>query len=171
MGNKVYVLIAASIGLLLGFILGGGNATLETADSSDGVKSATDKSPSKPNGILPPTERSFNGDVVSPPPLLTEEDVSAKKRLSPSDLRDRLFAAQVDSNPITRTSAFAEVLSELDENNVDAVLEAFEDLSFGFEHMQEYRMLLYGWGRFDPLKAIEYCNETVSYTHLTLPDE
>ena len=122
--------------MLLGFILGGGNATQETADSSDGVKSATDKSPSKPEGIPRSTEGSFNGDVVSPPPLLIEEDVSVKKRLSPSDLRDRLFAAQVDSNPITRTAAFAEGLSELDENNVDAVLEAFEDLSFGFEHMQ-----------------------------------
>ena len=31
MGNKVYVLIAASIGLLLGFILGGGNTPPETA--------------------------------------------------------------------------------------------------------------------------------------------
>ena len=70
MGNKVYVLIAASIGLLLGFILGGGNATQETADSSDGVKSATDKSPSKPEGIPRSTEGSFNGEVSSSASLL-----------------------------------------------------------------------------------------------------
>ena len=161
MGNKVYVLIAASIGLLLGFILGGGNAPPETAEISDGVKSSTDtgKTLSKSEGISRSTEGSFNGEVSSSASLLAEEDVSPRKGRTPSDLRDRLFAAQVDSNPITRTAAFAEVLSELDENNVDAVLEAFEDLSFGFEHMQEYRMLLYGWGQFDPLKAIEYCNE------------
>ena len=143
MGNKVYVLIAASIGLLLGFILGGGNTPPETADSSDGVKSTTDtdKALSKSEVISRSTEGSFNGEVPSSASLLAEEDVSAKKGSTPSDLRDRLFAAQVDSNPITRTAAFAEVISQLDENNVDAVLEAFEDLSFGFEHMQEYRML------------------------------
>jgi hypothetical protein len=126
MGNKVYVLVAAAIGLLLGFLLGGGgDSPQETPEISDGVKSATDKSPLKPEGISQSTEGSFNGEVFSSVPLLAEKEVSAKKRLSPSDLRDRLFAAQVDSNPITRTAAFAEVLSELDENNVDAVLEAF----------------------------------------------
>ena len=35
-------------------------------------------------------------------------------------------------------------------------------MPFGFEHMQEYRMLLYAWGQFDPTGAIEYCNERAS---------
>ena len=35
-------------------------------------------------------------------------------------------------------------------------------MPFGFEHMQEYRMLLYAWGQFDPIQAIEYCNKRAS---------
>ena len=89
MGNKVYVLIAASIGLLLGFILGGGNAPPETVEISDGVKSSTDtdKTPSKSEGISRSTEGSFNGEVPSSASLLAEEDVSAKKGRTPSDLQ------------------------------------------------------------------------------------
>ena len=77
-------------------------------------------------------------------------------------VRQLLFEARAESSPITRLSAFAEALSDLNEDNLEEVLEAYETLPFGFEHMQEYRMLLYAWGQFDPAGAIEYCNKRAS---------
>lgn len=81
---------------------------------------------------------------------------------SSKSVRELLFQARAESSPITRLSAFAEALSDLDEDNLDEVLEAYESLPFGFEHMQEYRMLLYAWGQFDPTGAIGYCNKRAS---------
>jgi len=77
-------------------------------------------------------------------------------------IRDLLFKARAESNPIARLSGFSEALSDLNEDNLDDVLEAYESMPFGFEHMQEYRMLLYAWGQFDPIGAIEYCNKRAS---------
>jgi hypothetical protein len=75
---------------------------------------------------------------------------------------DLLFRARGESSPIARLSAFAEALSDLNEENLEEVLEAYESMPFGFEHMQEYRMLLYAWGQFDGVGAIEYCNKRAS---------
>lgn len=85
-----------------------------------------------------------------------------KKTSSSKSVRELLMQARAESSPITRLSAFAAALSDLNEDNLDEVLEAYESLPFGFEHMQEYRMLLYAWGQFDPTGAIGYCNERAS---------
>ena len=96
-----------------------------------------------------------------PPGSSTDaEEVNSPSRVR--SIRDLLLQARAESSPIARLSAFAEALSDLNEDNLDEVLEAYESMPFGFEHMQEYRMLLYAWGQFDPAGAIEYCNKRAS---------
>jgi hypothetical protein len=77
-------------------------------------------------------------------------------------IRDILLQASAESSPIARLAGFAQAMENLDEENLGEVLDAYESLPFGFEHMQEYRMLLYAWGQFDPMGAIEYCNKRAS---------
>ncbi|MBT3637903.1 MAG: hypothetical protein HN531_13255 [Opitutae bacterium] len=96
-----------------------------------------------------------------PPGSLTEEGEENPVSTFRS-IRELLLQARAESNPIARLSGFSEALSNLNEDNLDEVLEAYESMPFGFEHMQEYRMLLYAWGQFDAPGAIEYCNKRAS---------
>ncbi len=84
---------------------------------------------------------------------------SGKKRLSPDQVREALRNAHYDPNPITRSAVFANLLANLNAENIEAVKEVYEDIPLGFESMHEYQLLLYGWGKFDPQGAIEYCNQ------------
>ena len=89
-----------------------------------------------------------------------EDDKRIPKNVE--NLRELLYRAQSQSNPILRYASFAKALENLNDNNLEEVLETFETMPFGFEHMQEYRMLLYAWAQFDPINAIEYCNRRAS---------
>ena len=91
-------------------------------------------------------------------------ELEEAKRITEKDesLADLLYRAQAESSPIVRYASFAKALANLNENNLDEVLETFETMPFGFEHMQEYRMLLYAWGQFNPIGAIEYCKQRAS---------
>ncbi len=79
--------------------------------------------------------------------------------MSPDQVRAALRKAHHDPNPITRSRIFANLLANLNAENIDAVKEVYEDIPMGFESMHEYQLLLYGWGKFDPAGAIEYCNQ------------
>jgi hypothetical protein len=102
-------------------------------------------------------EREFTKSVSEMVDLVLEQADGEKESIG-----DLLFRARGESSPIARLSAFAEALSDLNEENLEEVLEAYESMPFGFEHMQEYRMLLYAWGQFDGVGAIEYCNKRAS---------
>ena len=106
-------------------------------------------------------DRNSREEKVRPVAAIPQSD-QPKTTAGRKSVRELLFQARAESNPIARLSAFAEALSDLNEDNLDEVLEAYESMPFGFEHMQEYRMLLYGWGQFDPTGAIEYCNKRAS---------
>ena len=106
-------------------------------------------------------ERNAKEEKVRPAAAIPEAD-RPKTTTARKSVRELLFQARAESNPIARLSAFAEALADLNEDNLDEVLEAYDSMPFGFEHMQEYRMLLYAWGQFDPTGAIEYCNKRAS---------
>ncbi len=96
----------------------------------------------------------------------TLQEVSFKTPDDPNkseeSIKEFLLRAQAESNPILRNASFAQALGNLNADNLEDVLETFKSLPFGFEHIQEYRMLLYAWGQFDPLAAIDYCKERAS---------
>ena len=81
---------------------------------------------------------------------------------SVASIREILSRAQLESNPILRNASFAQAVGRLNAENLQEVLETFESMPLGFEHMHEYRMLLYAWGQFDPIAAIDYCKMRAS---------
>ena len=91
-------------------------------------------------------------DIIASEPL-------RKKNLS---IKELLLNAKGESNPIKRNAAFSTALASLNEENLDQAIEVFKSLPLSFENAQEYRMLLYAWGQFDPGGAIEYCNSRAS---------
>lgn len=92
-------------------------------------------------------------------PVVVEEKKDERAKMTSEEVGLALRNAFLDSNPITRSVVFSQLLADLDSENLEAVLEVYEDIPMGFENMHEYQMLLYGWGKFDPSGAIEYCNK------------
>ena len=66
------------------------------------------------------------------------------------------------TNPVYKYATLAEAMKQLNSDNLEETLEVFESIPFGFENMQEYRMLLYAWSQFDPYGAIDYCKSRAS---------
>ncbi len=66
------------------------------------------------------------------------------------------------TNPVYKYGTLAEAMKQLNSDNLEETLEVFESIPFGFENMQEYRMLLYAWSQFDPYGAIDYCKSRAS---------
>jgi len=87
------------------------------------------------------------------------ENPDSYANLSSDGVRSLLRKALNDANPITRSATFASLLSDLSPQNIDAVLDVYEDIPMGFENMHEYQLLLFGWAKFDPQGAIDYCKE------------
>ena len=67
-----------------------------------------------------------------------------------------------ETNPVYKYATLAEAMQQLNPDNLEETLEVFESIPFGFENMQEYRMLLYAWSQFDPYGAINYCKSRAS---------
>ncbi len=96
---------------------------------------------------------------------LTQDDPEPSEvvgRMTPREVMIALQQAVDDPNPITRSAVFANLLANLDQENLEAVLEVYKDLPMGFENMHEYRLLLFAWGKFDAPAAIEYANSRAS---------
>ena len=66
------------------------------------------------------------------------------------------------TNPVYKYGTLSEAMKQLNSDNLEETLEVFESIPFGFENMQEYRMLLYAWSQFDPYGAIDYCKSRAS---------
>ena len=67
-----------------------------------------------------------------------------------------------EPNPVFKYATLARAMKQLNPENLDETLEVFENIPFGFENSQEYRMLLYAWSQFDPYGAIDYCKSRAS---------
>ncbi|MEC8013528.1 MAG: hypothetical protein VX153_04795 [Verrucomicrobiota bacterium] len=77
-------------------------------------------------------------------------------------LREILEQFVNEPNPVFKYATLARAMKQLNPENLDETLEVFENIPFGFENMQEYRMLLYAWSQFDPYGAIDYCKSRAS---------
>ncbi len=66
---------------------------------------------------------------------------------------DSLFES---TDPLSRMGKFIDVLRNLNENNIEGVLEAFEKLPENQGRAQELKLLFCAWGRFDAKAAIAY---------------
>ena len=161
MKNGNVTVMAVGLVLIVSIAFAGGYfLALDSGSSSEDVKILRETVARQKKAIETSAGRVTQGGTrfTAPVPELNRPKNSG----SGKSVRELLFQARAESSPITRLSAFAEALSDLNEDNLDEVLEAYESLPFGFEHMQEYRMLLYAWGQFDPTGAIGYCNERAS---------
>ena len=79
-----------------------------------------------------------------------------------SGFREILDQFVYETNPVYKYATLAEAMKQLNPDNLSETLEVFDSIPFGFENMQEYRMLLYAWSQFDPYGAIGYCKSRAS---------
>ena len=79
-----------------------------------------------------------------------------------SGFREILDQFVYETNPVYKYATLAEAMKQLNPDNLAETLEVFDSIPFGFENMQEYRMLLYAWSQFDPYGAIDYCKSRAS---------
>ena len=166
MNNNVNLILCsvlfASIGGAAGYFLGqestnnpqiidhvSGPGSLDESDSSQGVLD-------KENKLLRAQLKEALGEALAPSTETEPKD--ANKQMTPREIMIALSRATNDPNPISRSQVFADLLANLSEDNLDGVLEVYNDLPVGFENMHEYRLLMYAWGKFDAPAAIEYVN-------------
>lgn len=80
-----------------------------------------------------------------------------------SDPIRKILEQVVDEpNPVYKYATLAKAMKLLNPDNLEETLRFYEDIPFGYENMQEYRMLLYAWSQFDPYGAIDYCKSRAS---------
>ncbi|MGY8687531.1 MAG: hypothetical protein ACKVHP_07330 [Verrucomicrobiales bacterium] len=77
-------------------------------------------------------------------------------------LRRELETIKRDPNPIKRFAALTDLLGDLSEENLGAVLQAFDEIPMRGEHREEYRMLVYAWASFDPEGALKFVDENAN---------
>lgn len=154
----VFVLLVA-IAFAGGYFLGiDGDSSLQNADSLRKIIAEQER-----KIVTLQNESSQLQRLASSGSVDEERDLAEKKRVPKvQSITQILSRARGESSPIARLAGFAKAMEDLNDENLGEVLEAYESMPFGFEHMQEYRMLLYAWGQFDPMGAIEYCNKRAS---------
>jgi hypothetical protein len=158
-GTVIGVTLLGSIAFAGGYFLG-----LDGDSSSESLESLRETVTRQKDTIEAFEKKTFQSSEPEPSWDAVEagaapEEESLKKKES---IKELLLRARGESSPIARLAGFAKAMEDLNEENLGEVVEAYESLPFGFEHMQEYRMLLYAWGQFDPMGAIEYCNKRAS---------
>ncbi|MBG28826.1 MAG: hypothetical protein CMI31_02330 [Opitutae bacterium] len=161
--NLAFLFLALGVGFA-GYYLGKSPDTPEVLgkESSSGkdselVRQLELKLKAKNKELLELGTKLASLPVVAKP--VTESEETPYANMSADQIRMALRKAHHDPNPITRSRVFANLLANLNANNIDAVKEVYEDIPMGFESMHEYQLLLYGWGKFDPAGAIDYCNQ------------
>ena len=91
-----------------------------------------------------------------------DESNNPVKERQRGGIREILDQFVNETNPVYKYATLAEAMKQLNPDNLEETLEVFESIPFGFENMQEYRMLLYAWSQFDPYGAIDYCKSRAS---------
>lgn len=77
-------------------------------------------------------------------------------------LRRELETIKRDPNPINRFASLTQLLGGLSEDNLEAVLQAFDEIPMRYEHREEYQMLVYAWASFDPEAALKFIDENAN---------
>ena len=138
-----------------GFVAG----RLTTANSADPETSADPRYSSPMAAYLPPTDsRKVGGKSGT---SSTSSSVASSMTLSSHEMSYALSKALAEPNPVTRMAAITQLLSNLDESNLDAALGVFKDIPIRPDNKHEYQMLLYSWARFDGEGAIKYASENL----------
>ncbi len=79
--------------------------------------------------------------------------------ISSYQMRDALGRAMAQENPVVRIAEMSQLLANLDESNLDAVLEAYKSLPVRADNKEDYKMFLQAWAHFDGAAAIKYASE------------
>lgn len=110
---------------------------------------------------LPPSE-SRKTSAIAGSPGKGAGGIHDTMKLTPHEMGYALKKALAEANPVTRTAAISQILSNLNESNVDSALEVFKDIPIRHDNKHEYQMLLYSWARFDGPGAIKYASENLN---------
>ena len=149
MRRETFILTAMPVLFGLGFILGKRSDTSAVPTTASGHNASGDDTlghpASKPSRESTATRIIYQADA----PVAGEAEYKGP-------IGVQLSNALQEANLMKRLSGLANALSELDEDNLGEVLEAFEKLPLSFETAQEYRLLMYAWGQFDAPAAIEF---------------
>ena len=150
MRRETFILIAMPAFFALGFILGkkSNKDSSVVPDGNDTVASQQDGKPKKSSGSIFRSKPTVSRVVYN-------SGTERSDRFQ-GDIGQALMQAIDEPNLMKRLSVLAGLLGELNEDNLDEVLAAFEKIPVSFETMQEYRLLMYAWGQFDAPSAIQF---------------
>ncbi len=148
MRRETFVLIAMPALFGLGFTLGKLSDTSPIPDSNTDQQTSAD---AKPKLLEANANRTSTATRI-----IYQEGPTSDEVVYKGPIGVQLSDALDEANLMKRLSGLANALSELTEDNIEEVLEAFEKLPLSFETAQEYRLLMYAWGQFDAPAAIEF---------------
>ncbi len=164
MNKNIAFLLFALGGSAFGYFLGRGSTdhikVIDTGSGASVVSSANgsySEELAEENDRLRAQLEKARQRLPSSPTIQQSGDFEEK--MTPSEIMIALQKAVDNPDPITRSAVFANLLANLNQENVESVLKVYENLPMGFENMHEYRLLLFAWGKFDAPAAIEYAND------------
>lgn len=94
--------------------------------------------------------------------LAVEAESGSSMPLSSHEMQYALTKALAEPNPVSRMAALSQLLSNLDETNLNSALDVFKDIPIRPDNKSEYQMLLYAWAKFDGEGAIKYASENLT---------
>jgi hypothetical protein len=158
--NLAFFLFAIG-GVALGFF--GGRALNDNPQLIEPIESSSAKNdPAMTSSDLVLENEKLRAQlkILGDTPIIpfSEEESVVEKKMTDTEILIALSRAANDPNPITRSQVFSDLLEKLNPENLEAVLEVYQNMPMGFESMHEYRLLMYAWGKFDAPSAIEYVN-------------
>ncbi len=131
-----------------------------TSPTSDTTAPSADPRYSSPMAAyLPPGDSRKAGGVTSADGKSGQD---ASMKLSAHEMQYALSKALAEPNPVSRMAAITQLLSNLDETNLNSALDVFKDIPIRPDNKSEYQMLLYAWAKFDGEGAIKYASENLA---------
>lgn len=156
MRRETFILIAMPALFALGFILG-----KKSNKDPSGVPDGNDRVVFQQDGKLKKSRGSTFQSKPTSSRVVYNPGTERTDRFQ-GDIEQALMQAIDEPNLMKRLSVLAGLLGELNEDNLDEVLAAFEKIPVSFETMQEYRLLMYAWGQFDAPSAIQFMRKKAS---------
>lgn len=147
----LFLFVAAVAGGIGGFILGKASSPGTEERAPDTVVLQNQS-----GGILG-TDRGSSSSIAG-----SSGNRSTAERRNIAKLRQDLDTLKTDADPVNRFASLTRLLSDLSPENLDAVLQTFNEIPMRNESRQEYQMLMYAWAAFDPQGALKFVEENAN---------
>ena len=154
-----YLALGGAVLFFGGYYLGLSEKSAQRTELQNTVYNNEKKEPEKKAETQIPEALSGNASSTNLQDSIIDELPAPIKVRQQGGIRSILEKFVNETNPVYKYATLAEAMQQLNPDNLEETLEVFDSISFGFENMQEYRMLFYAWSQFDPYGAIDCANQ------------